>query len=345
MKFQKQFCLLFFSLLAAQLAAQHHADFKNAIDVCKKGVVHVESARGEGRNPNEALDIPCFEGSERRGNAEKNSVWLRWKIKKDGSFFFAITPHRFDDDLDFVVFRLPGGKIDDKIIVRCMASGDIDWAESPCMGETGLRSADRDNFEDAGCADYGDNAWLAPLQTREGEEYALLVSNVTSSGPGFSIRFGGSALLPCEEETKKVKPIPKKEVPKPEPKPEPPVAVKPRELPKEVAGRPVFSQKTLEVASSKLSISVFDDQVVDGDAISIWVNEKKVVNWVNLKKEPQVFFVDIESGENYLTIHAEEFGLAKINTTAVIIDDGKTKQTLHLLAKPGEEESLKVIWK
>lgn len=339
--------LLIFILFMAPFAAksQEFADCARAKDICKKAVYHIESAKGEGRNNQEAMDVPCFENGDMRGSAEMNSVWFRFKIKKSGSLTFAMTPHRFDDDLDFVLYRLIGGDCDDKIITRCMAAGDRDFIDSPCMGETGLRGKETDISEDAGCSDMNDNTWLAPAQVREGEEYVLLVSNVTSAGVGFSIRFGGSCMLPCDE-VKKPKETKKPDIIKETPPPPPILVEKPSVVapPPVIEKRPVFVGKTIEVSSARLSIGLSDSEVVDGDVVSIWLNDKKVVGRVELKHEPQVFFVNLQPGDNYLTIHAEEFGMAAVNTTQLIVDDGIKKQVLKLVAMPGKEESLKVVY-
>jgi hypothetical protein len=347
MKFPILLFLFVFSIKSS--FSQQYADCKKAMDICKKAVYHIESARGEGEDAYEATDVPCFMNGEVKGNAEMNSVWFHLKIKKSGTLTFAMTPHRFDDDLDFVLFRLPGGDCEEKIIVRCMASGDQDFIASPCMGETGLRGKEVDSFEDAGCSDDNDNAWLAPQNVKTDEEYALLVSNVTSHSVGFSIRFGGSCRLPCDE-IKKKPPILT-----PPPTPTPPIAeiptnpikekIKIIEPPKSIGKQAIVVEKTIEVTSGKLQIGLSDDEVVDGDVVSLWINDKKVVPRVELVHVPKVFSIELSPGVNYITVHAEEFGMAAVNTTGIVIDDGKTKQSLHLLARPGKEESLKIVWK
>jgi hypothetical protein len=136
------------------------------------------------------------------GQAEENSIWIRFEIEKSGSLTFTITPDRYDDDLDFIVYRLTDGTCNNRKIVRCNAAGDpgIIAGVSPCLGETGLREGETDSSVDAGCNDTGDNAWLAPLQVSKGEIYVLLVSNVSSRGPGFTLRFAGTAFMPCDQQ-------------------------------------------------------------------------------------------------------------------------------------------------
>ena len=186
--------LPFFSL------AQNHADCDSAYRVCDKNPLHFTDQSGEG-NVVDAEMIGCFLNSPQVGKPEKNSVWLRFDIKEGGTLSFVIVPDTLSDDIDFVVFALPpNGDCKKKKVVRCMAAGDKpeNYDISPCMGATGLNELEKDESEDAGCADKGDNNWLAPLKVRAGEQYVLLVSNVTAAYNGFKIQFGGTATFVCD---------------------------------------------------------------------------------------------------------------------------------------------------
>ncbi len=157
--------------------------------LCNKESFTVQSVIGAGSDPDEASGS-CL--GSLFGNSESNSTWFSWVAANNGSLTFTLTPNNPEDDLDFAIYRLPNG-IDNcsgKELTHCMASGDFDFP-SPCMGPTGLTSAEIDLDEDPGC-DPGDNNFLAPLQMQAGTAYALLVNNFTSSGNGFSIEFGGS---------------------------------------------------------------------------------------------------------------------------------------------------------
>ncbi|MFN4257381.1 MAG: hypothetical protein ACK4Q5_20465 [Saprospiraceae bacterium] len=341
--------LLIFSLFSSfVLAAQSHADCTAAMDICKKQVYHIEKTGGEGADKKEADFISCFMNGENFGQAEENSTWFKFEIEKSGSLTFAITPHRLDDDIDFVVFKLPkDGNCQHKQIVRCCAAGDShDTAlSSPCMGETGLRAGEKASSRDAGCSDVGDNAWLAPLKVEKGEKYALLVSNVSSSGPGFSIRFGGTAKLPCDEE--KTPPPPPKPEQKPKPKPKPaepkpqPTAI--AQLPAKTGDRENRVKTTITVKNYDFAVDVWDNQVEDGDVISLYLNDKKVVNSVRLTKKPQTFLLKMEGKEGYLTVFAEDFGKAEPNTASITIRDGNGEQTIKLLAAREFQETIKIV--
>lgn len=344
---------LFFSLccffsLTITASAQSNADCWNAKEICKKQVYHIDVAGGEGADNREADFTPCFMNGENFGQAEENSTWIRFEIKQSGSLAFAITPHRLDDDIDFVVYKLPAnGDCAYKQIVRCMAAGDskANALASPCMGETGLREGESDTSEDAGCADAGDNTWLAPLRVTAGEKYVLLVSNVSTRGPGFTIRFSGSAKLPCDEEPKPVaaKPKPTPKTTPPPPPPPPPVAEKSAK-PDTIGGRAVEVNETVKVKSRKVKIKIWDSQVEDGDIVSVFLNDKKVLDQHYLRLKPYEFEIELPPGkEHYLTVYADSFGKAEPNTAMVIINDGTREQTIDLVAGRKKQESVKII--
>ena len=344
---RKRFLILLATLPVLTAArAQAHADCITAMEICEKKAYHIDHASGEGRDRTEADMMNCFQNSENQGQAEENSTWIKFEIAKSGQMTFAITPHRITDDIDWVVYRLSAsGDCASKKVVRCMAAGDSEslGLSSPCMGETGLRWGETDDSENAGCDDPGDNAWLAPLKVSKGEKYMILISNVTSKGPGFSIRFGGTAMLPCDKEkekepipktiTNKPKP-PKKEV-KPTPDPPPPAMI---------GGRKVHVGDELKVKSRTIKIKVWDSQVEDGDIISIYMDEVRVINRVYLRLKPQEFDIQIPSGRvHYLTVYANDFGKAEPNSAKVSIFDGTSEQIIDLVAGRSSQESVKLV--
>lgn len=348
----QRFIVVFALILntGATLWAQAHADFKTAMEICKKQSYRIDKTGGEGANIHEADFIACFMNGENFGQAEENSTWIKFDIEKSGSLSFTITPHRSDDDLDFVVYKLPENEdFSQANIVRCMAAGDsgANALTSNCMGETGLRDGEKDTSEDAGCSDPGDNTWLAPLRVVSGEKYVILISNVSSRGPGFNIRFGGSAKLPCDED----KPITEKP-PKPKPRPKPveePVAVKEPAItsspkPETIGGRAVEVGKTISVKNRTIKLKIWDSQVEDGDIISIYLGDKKVIDHLYLRSKQQEFDIQLPPGkEHYLTVYAESFGKSEPNTARVLIFDGTQEQVIDLVAERKKQQSVKIM--
>lgn len=342
---------------------QRYADCIKAKEICKKGTQEFASANGEGRDQFEAFPTPCFENGDVKGNAEMNSVWIKFKIAKSGSLKFTIRPSKYDDDIDFVVYKLGDGDCSSKRIVRCMAAGDKVYP-SFCMGATGLRDDEKDISEDAGCS--GDkNGYLKPLNVKEGEAYVLLVSNVTSAGEGFSIRFFGTCMLPCDEEKK---PEPPKKQENKTKEPEKPSVAEPvvstanndapkiedlsektaekvevkSSLPPEIEGRKTVVNKTIGVSNRKITLKVWDSSIEDGDIISIYVNGVNKYPNILLTTKPQEFVFELEKGENFITAHVESFGKREPNTAAISVNDGKKVQKLTLNATRNQEETMKI---
>ena len=342
---QNTLFLLLFMLLGAPSAyvtAQEHADCITAMQICEKKIYHIDHLSGEGRDKSEADLIACFMGSENDGQAEENSIWIRFEIAKSGNLTFTITPDRYDDDLDFIVYRLTDGTCNNKKIVRCNAAGDpgIAAGTSPCLGETGLREGETDSSVDAGCNDTGDNAWLAPLQVSKGEIYVILVSNVSSRGPGFTIRFAGTAFMPCDQQKPQSTAVKKKPAPKPA---APPVAKK-TTRPESIGGRTVEVGEELKVKNRKIKLKLWDSQVEDGDIISVFVNEAKVVDHLRLRLKPQEFDIELPPGkEHYITIFADDFGKAEPNSAMISINDGVKIQVIDLVAGRKKQESVRII--
>ena len=166
------------------------SDCATAMVLCDKSSFTIPKMQGIGRNGHELSGASCV-------RQESSSAWFKWTCAKSGSLTFTLRPINPSDDLDFVLFLLPNGVEDcnGKIPIRCMASGENVnepyemWQR--CSYATGLRSHEVDIMEGEGCNDF-DNNFVAAVQMKAGQSYALLVNNFHNSGNGFSIEFGGS---------------------------------------------------------------------------------------------------------------------------------------------------------
>ncbi len=183
----------FFLFSSFLLAQNKTSDCATANILCNKNAFEQPPIFGSGFDAKEANDAPCFGAGSTGINVELNSVWYKWTCDTSGSLTFTISPSKKDDDIDFVVYELPNG-IDNcaaKTVIRCMAAGDFNYL-SPCMGPTGLRDGETDEYADAGCG-ADKNNFLKPLALEKDKTYALMVNNFTSSGNSFSLSFGGTA--------------------------------------------------------------------------------------------------------------------------------------------------------
>lgn len=175
------------------------SDCDEAVVLCSKEPFSVESLNSQGNDPNEA-NGSCIGG-------ELASSWYVWECDQSGTLTLELTPanlgiEQIVDDLDFVIFELPGGIGDcnNRIELRCMGSGantfnngQIEpvstWAI--CNRATGLAEGETDVVETGGCQD-GSNNYIAPLDMISGTTYGILINNFTNNGLGFSIEFGGT---------------------------------------------------------------------------------------------------------------------------------------------------------
>jgi hypothetical protein len=65
-----------------------------------------------------------------------------------------------------------------------------------CAGSTGLSVGNTDVEEMAGCFP-PDNNFLAPIEAAAGDQYIMLINNFSDSGVGYTLSFGGTAVLNC----------------------------------------------------------------------------------------------------------------------------------------------------
>lgn len=164
------------------------ADCADAVVLCDKQPFIVQNLEGVGKL--DQLSGTCI-------REEYASVWYKWVCDKPGTLTFDITPINTSDDIDFAIFKLPGGINDcaNKELVRCMASGETQGnsaaANSPCFGPTGLSLSANDDTENPGC-DSGDDNYVRALNMESGEVYVLIVNNFSSTGYGFEMEWGGT---------------------------------------------------------------------------------------------------------------------------------------------------------
>lgn len=159
-------------------------DCFSASILCDTTPFVVQAVTGAGVDPDEARNS-CL-GIIDFINSEDQSTWFKWEAANDGILEFVLTPLKADDDIDFVLYELPGGLDDceNKIVLRCMATA--------CLGPTGLSANSNEIEEDANC-DPGEDGFVSALLQDSGKAYALLINNFTSSGIGFAFEFGGTA--------------------------------------------------------------------------------------------------------------------------------------------------------
>jgi opacity protein-like surface antigen len=119
----------------------------------------------------------------------------------------------------------------------------------------------------------------------------------------------------------KVKPQPvvkEKETPTPTPTPQP----KPKPQPSKVEGRTVKVSQKVTVRNPTVRVQVWDDQEIDGDRISLKLDEMWIMQNYTLTEKKKEVLITLKPGLNYFTLHALNLGRLSPNTAALNIIDG-----------------------
>ncbi len=163
-------------------------DCPSAVVLCDNSSFTVPAVSGVGSIATEMNDAVCFDYDPSTGNIESNSTWYVFSFATSGTFNFNIVPSNINDDIDFALYRLPNGvgNCSGKQTVRCEAAS--------CFGATGIRASSSDISEPPGCSWPSDN-YVSQVNVTAGQTYALAINNFTSTGNGFSISFGGTAMF------------------------------------------------------------------------------------------------------------------------------------------------------
>ncbi len=96
----------------------------------------------------------------------------------------------------------------------------------------------------------------------------------------------------------------------------------------QVEGRPVRVDRVVKVQSNNLRIAVWDNGVVDGDIVTLFLNGNRILHDHRVNKAKRSFPVQVAPGDNLLILHAEDLGDISPNTVAVSLNDGVSEQII-----------------
>ncbi|MBL7774461.1 MAG: T9SS type A sorting domain-containing protein, partial [Saprospiraceae bacterium] len=185
--------LLLWGAVALPLHSQSSPiDCAHATILCNKEAVVVSALENPGQQGAKASAETC----QGETFPTTNFTWFKWTVESAGTLEFTLLPLNEHDDLDFVLYRLPGGleRCAGKTAERCMLAGEMLGADTPdeqaCTGATGLLATAAGTTGTSGCAG-GSGNFLAALEVEAGVSYALVVNNFRATG-GFLLEFGGS---------------------------------------------------------------------------------------------------------------------------------------------------------
>lgn len=171
------------SLPCQTYEGKSHNSFENSLNICSKLsatiVLHPDGKRSVGATS-------CFEDL-----SQYSSFWLKFKVHKDGSFYFNIKPGDSLAEVDFAVFRLEDPADFESIeLVRC--------SRSDCRGEMGLSDLESDQNETGGCGDRNNN-YLAQVEAKKDEYFALMIVERNNKEVSMELDLCGSCLLGSQD--------------------------------------------------------------------------------------------------------------------------------------------------
>ena len=104
------------------------------------------------------------------------------------------------------------------------------------------------------------------------------------------------------------------------------------ELLSRFASRKNIYMETLEVEGDSVRLSFYDNGDIDGDSISILLNNKPVLIRQELTARALNIYVTLESGKdvNEVSMFAENLGKYPPNTALMIVTDGKNRYEVYL---------------
>lgn len=104
--------------------------------------------------------------------------------------------------------------------------------------------------------------------------------------------------------------------------------------------RQVRVDRVIKVRSENIRIKVWDNGIVDGDILTLFLNGQQIISKYRVNKRKWSIPVEIIRGENLLILHADDLGDISPNTVAVSIDDGVEEQTIVLSSNLNESGAI-----
>ena len=102
--------------------------------------------------------------------------------------------------------------------------------------------------------------------------------------------------------------------------------------------------KVIPISLKTFSLTFWDDKIEDGDTISLYLNNIKVLGKTRVRKKKQQLEITLKSGDNQLVMVAENLGKIGKNTAAFTIKDSDQEHNITLNAEIGKSEGIKLVY-
>jgi hypothetical protein len=90
--------------------------------------------------------------------------------------------------------------------------------------------------------------------------------------------------------------------------------------------------KLIEVSQSNIKVDIYDNGQVDGDVVSIYLNEKQLVSSKMLTAQPITLQIKVDENEDVydLIMFAESLGSIPPNTALMIVTTGTQRYEINI---------------
>lgn len=120
---------------------------------------------------------------------------------------------------------------------------------------------------------------------------------------------------------------------------------KPTTIPKKIAERILIdSKKSYSVSEQNISIGLYDHRNIDKDRVTIHLNDEIVIENLELKRKKKIFYIQLQPGENRITLHAENLGEVAPNTAAIVIKSKSQEYEAVLASDLGQSQYFTLIY-
>lgn len=101
-------------------------------------------------------------------------------------------------------------------------------------------------------------------------------------------------------------------------------------------------KESINLDTKKVKVSIWDDNVEDGDIISLSLNGEWIIRNLRVSKCKATFFLDLVEGENFLIMKAENIGEKPPNTAAFYFETDTFKKEMVLNSDLGKSEMVSI---
>ncbi len=117
-----------------------------------------------------------------------------------------------------------------------------------------------------------------------------------------------------------------------------------RKIAESFGKRVAVLNKVLDVESDSVRVSFYDNGIIDGDSISVFLNQELVLKHQELEAKALTLYLLLDSAReiNEISMFAENLGKYPPNTALMIVTDGKNRYEVFMSSSLKENATIKL---